>query len=697
MAHQSSRRSFLRVASSALATSLLPSRLGAASMAGTARVPGRQGATAPRAASPARLRRAESFLGVHFDFHAGPDSTAIGARTTREVIAAFIEQVRPDYVQVDCKGHPGLSSYPTKVGNPAPGFTGDQLRLWREVTAERGVSLYVHYSGVWDAEAVRRHPEWAVVNADGKRDDRITSPFGPYVDELLIPQLRELVDVYGIDGAWIDGECWAAKPDFAPAVVERFSAATGIRDVPRAAGQPHWFEWLEFNRQGFREYVRHYADAIHAHAPSFQLTSNWAFSDHMPEPVSLPLDFLSGDFSLNDSVNSARLAGRCLAGQGVPWDLMAWSFGGRFDEAAWAQKSAVQLQREAAIVLALGGGFQAYFTQMRDAAIRAWQLPVMREVAGFARARQRYCHKATAVPQVALVYAGSAYYRMNPRLFAPYGGELVPMRGLLQNLLDAQHSVEISMEHHLRGRMAEYPLVVYPEWPSVDPSFRRGLLDYVRGGGRLLVVGARTGRLFEDVAGVSIEGEVFKGTRWLEHGGQLAALKSQFQRVSAGPGVETAGRIHAIHDFTGDASPAATITRVGRGQIAIAWLDLGERYLNGRTLEAKAFVADLATRLFPAPIARVSGSHHVDVCVMRVAGRLHVHLVNTAGPHEDADVYAFDEIPAVGPLEIALSTPTRPARIVRQPSGDVLPFTMREGRAVVAVPQLAIHDVLVVE
>ena len=128
---------------------------------------------------PPRLKRAESFLGVHFDFHAGPDCREIGKNTTREMIESVIDQVHPDYIQIDCKGHPGLSSYPTRVGNQAPGFVGDPLRLWRQVTAERGVALYMHYSGVWDSEAIRLHPDWAAVNADGKTNPNATSIYSP--------------------------------------------------------------------------------------------------------------------------------------------------------------------------------------------------------------------------------------------------------------------------------------------------------------------------------------------------------------------------------------------------------------------------------------------------------------------------------------------------------------------------------------
>jgi len=185
---------------------------------------------------PRRLTRAESFLGVHFDFHAGPDCTEVGKNTTREMIENVIRRVRPDYLQIDCKGHPGLSSYPTKVGNQAPGIVGDPLRLWRQVTAEQGVALYMHYSGVIDNEAGRKNPSWAAVSASGKADPRgriATSLFGPYVDKLLIPQLCELAGVYGVDGVWADGECWGAVPDYSDAALAAFRKATGIASVPR--------------------------------------------------------------------------------------------------------------------------------------------------------------------------------------------------------------------------------------------------------------------------------------------------------------------------------------------------------------------------------------------------------------------------------------------------------------------------------
>ncbi len=613
-------------------------------------------ATSQPAPTPKRLKRAESFLGIHFDFHAGPDCTEIGKNTTRAMIENVIDQVHPDYIQIDCKGHPGLSSYPTKVGNQAPGFVGDPLRLWRQVTAERGVALYMHYSGVWDSEAVRRHPDWAVVNADGKTNDKATSFFGPYADKLLIPQLRELAGDYGVDGAWVDGDCWASVPDYSEAALKAFRQATGIEDVPRKPGAPHWFEFLQFHREAFRKYLRHNIAEVKKTNPDFQYCSNWAFTDHMPEPVSAPVDFLSGDYAPDDSVNSARLSGRYLTRQRVPWDLMAWSFSRGKTKDGRNQKTAVQLQREAAVVLALGGGFQAYFTQKRDGSIREERVPVMAEVAKFCRARQALCHHATQVPQVAILFSTAAHYRKSNGLFAR---DLARMSGTLQALLEGQQSVELLGEHHLTGRMAEYPLIVVPEWEYLEPGFRDELVAYVKGGGNLLLIGPKTVALFQ---------------------AELDAVRSDAVRRSL---------------QAPDGQPAATITEFGRGNIAAVYFAFGQRYATARNEPSRQFLNDLVRQLFPKPLVEVRGSPDVDVVVNRQGGKLAVNLVNTAGPHQREPI--LDSIPPVGPLDVTIRQTAKPARVMLEPAGTPLSFEHRDGEIHLVVPRVDIHEVIVVE
>ncbi len=458
------------------------------------------------AADPPRMKRADAFLGIHFDFHAGDDCDRVGARTTRDMVELVVDKVNPDYIQIDCKGHRGYSSYPTKVGNPAPGFVGDPLRVWRDVTRERGIALFMHYSGVWDYHAVAAHQQWAAVNADGKPNNKATSVFGPYVDMLMIPQLRELAGEYGVDGVWVDGDCWGTTPDYGQTAVREFCKQRSAESAPRKAGEPYWNEWMDFHRDGFRRYLRHYVDELKSSHPDFQVISNWAFSDHMPEPVSADVAGLSGDFSPDDSVNSARFAGRCLEDQGVPWDLMSWSFSRKTRK----QKPAVQLMQEAAVVLAMGGGYQAYFKQDRDGAVRDLaEMDVMAEVARFCRDRQAYCHRSVAVPQIALLYSTAGHYRESPRLFHWAGGNGVAvLRKALTQILQNQYGVQILSEHHLKGKMPKWPVIIVPGWKHLEPDFRDELAAYAKTGGSLLLIGPGPAKLFETELGIKADSSI---------------------------------------------------------------------------------------------------------------------------------------------------------------------------------------------
>jgi len=588
------------------------------------------------------LRRDESFFGIHFDFHAGSDCNEVGKNTTPAMVQTIIDRVKPDYIQTDCKGHAGYTSYPTKAGNPAPGFVGDPLRIWREVTARNGVALYMHYSGVWDTRAIELHPEWAAINADGKPDKEKTSVFGTYVDQLLVPQLKELAGDYDVDGVWVDGECWATIPDYGERALRLFRELTGINDIPKSAADPHWYEWMQFNREGFRKYLRHYVASVRSEYPDFQICSNWAFTHHMPEPVSVALDFLSGDYSPNNSVNSARYAGRYLAHQGIPWDLMAWSFS--YNPFPREQKTAVQLKREAAVILALGGGFQAYFTQNRDGSVRLDEMKVMEEVAKFARARQPWCHHSVQIPQVALLLSTSDYHNNAKSLFPQYKGE---SQGVLQCLLESQYSVDLVSEEILAPDMSRFPVIVIPEWKNISPVFCTDLVEYAKGGGNLLIIGQETSEQFAKLAGVQIQGSEF---------------------VSRS---------------------------LGRGKIGFLPSAIGEEYEKSGNEKLREQLKTAVHTLFPDPLVEISGSPWIDVSISQLKGKQMVHLVNSSGDHKGAGI--IQSIEPVGPLQLSIRCEHKPAKITLQPEGKICDFIYNDGKAQVKIDKVTIYEILVIE
>jgi hypothetical protein len=228
------------------------------------------------------------FFGIHSDLHATAYDTELGRELTPELLRERLLRTHPDWVQTDCKGHPGYTSWPTKVGSTSPGVVKDSLRIYRDVTRDLGIRLGVHYSGVLDARAIELHPEWAAVDVAGQRDEQVTCRLHGYAEQLMIPQMMEIIDTYDVDGFWVDGDNWAALPCWCELCRAEFTRRTGVGEVPTKAGQPHWAEWLAFHRDLFVAYVTRYTNAIHARKPGCLSVSNWMYSMFEPEAVKAP-------------------------------------------------------------------------------------------------------------------------------------------------------------------------------------------------------------------------------------------------------------------------------------------------------------------------------------------------------------------------------------------------------------------------
>lgn len=640
-----------------------------------------------------RIKRSEAFLGIHFDFHANANCKEIGKTLTRQMLRDMLEAVKPDYVQCDCKGHPGIASYPTKVGTPAPGFVKDPLKLWREVTSEYGVSLYMHYSGVIDEGAVKQHPDWAARQPDGEPWGQATSVFGPYVDALMIPMFKELIDRYGVDGVWVDGECWGVEMDYSDHARKAWKAATGFDEMPVERGDKHFERFRRFQREGFRKYLIHYIDTMHAYAPGFEIASNWAYTAHMPESVKVDMDFISGDVTPQSALTECLMDARVMAQQGKPWDLMSWSFNGKWGEPGQTTKTAVQLQQEAAVVMSCGGGYQAYFRQKGDGSIYPWTMTVMAEVAKFCRERQPYCQHAESVPQVGLILSSEGYYKHIDKLMRPWGRVYQAMRGVLCNLLDNQNVVDVVMDHHLEKDALRYPLLILPEWKVVSASLKRHLLEYVKDGGSLLLIGEHPTRMFKKELKIELKGKPVEQARYVEIDGRLGGTFTTMQEVVPQRGTKVLGWLYRGNEAKGNRSPAAVVTRYGKGDISAIIMNMGARYGSAKTTVARDFLQRIVQYLMPEPMVKVNGSHLVAVSLTRKKNVVLINLVNTGGQHHGG-CYTFDEIPAVGPLEISVKLDHSPDSVKLQPGHRSLKWVFNAGILLIKVPRVALHDII---
>ncbi len=660
-------------------------------------------------------KRKDSFWGLHFDFHARPTDEAQGKTLTEEKIQWICDTLKPDFIQIDCKGHPGWTSYPSKLGNAVPEFAFDTLKLWRRVTREKGVALYMHYSGVFDRKYCSEHPDQRVLMGDGTFHNESTRLNGKYVEELLIPQLMELAGDYEVDGVWIDGDCWMALSDFMPETLSAFENETGTNlqgCLPATPNDPYYYEYRDYNRELFKRYMRRYVDAVHERYPNFEICSNWAFSDHMPEEVSANVDFLSGDLNPMNSFYSAQYAARSLAQQeGYAWDLMSWNFrnivGGRSNYVA---KHVNQLKQEAAAVIAVGGAYQNYVPQNRDGTPKMWELKNLVELSEFVLARKRFCHRAKQIHQAALLLSTYDRRRESRHLYSRTGYEKV--MGMSSLLCDIGQSLEIVCEHTLKKNINEYKMIVVPElYYGLENETIESLLKYAKNGGSLALVGKNTCSIFAKAGAPfvckehseyldvpsekqqdghdNVTTNKYKPYCFTMDESAYGAMFSPCEIVANG----TANAFFSEKPNTAQFPLSVTVS-YGEGKITAVGFDIGSQYLNGTQFMHRELMKQIASSLYKPMVQIKSALGRLEIVVLNKDGKTMIQLVNAGGTHSDSACATDDYIPPVLDIELSITLPNPLKKLVLQPEGRELSFVYDNARATVQISRVDIHSII---
>jgi len=649
------------------------------------------------------------FFGIHYDLHAGAADTELGRELTHEHLRQRLLMVKPDWIQCDCKGHAGFTSWPTEVGSTSPGVVKDALRIHRDVTAELGIKLGMHYSGVWDSRAIELHPEWGRVNADGTRDPNNTCTLSGYDDELLIPQMVELVDKYDVDGFWVDGENWASAPCYCERCVEEFGRRTGITAVPKAAGEPHWDAWLAFHRDLFVEHVTRYANAVHGRKPECCMCSNWMYTVRQPDPVTAPVDYLSGDYDWIWGADRAAVEGRVLDGRGMTWDLMAWDFTKtremRSDQ-PWTVKTATHLKQEVAEVVALGGAVMCYEKPQRSGWLVGWRHEMLAEVAEFCRERQQAAFKTQTVPQAAVLHLASHYYKHNAPLFN-YGEAVTPIEGALHAMLETHHSTDILTQEALLERGAEYPLLVLPEQTNLDDEVVSLLEGYASRGGHVLMSGEQLSVDYPGLVGCtpvsdagSAEPDPDTSPTYLDVRGRTVGVSGTWQAVTPGQDTEALAFKLINEEPAKDTTelPLVTRRRVGAGSIVAVHGPLFVNYFQGHYPWLREFIADLVAGMGIQWAAEVDAPPQVELVLRRKEGRIVANLINRgAGEMLMPRRVVVEDLPAVRGVALRVRMPDRPTAVNLVPADEALEWSFGDGVLTVELEQVHIHSIVVIE
>ncbi len=653
----------------------------------------------------------KSFFNIHVDYHTRHNALT-GAGLTRAGLRSLLGEVRPDMIQIHSKGHPGIASYPTKVGAFSSNHQEDVMAIYRDVCREMGINFSVYYSSLVDCVAANAHEDWRIVKADGSyygtgekwQGDTMDSFFlchnTGFIEEYLLPQIREILEDYEPDGLWFDGDVWVPQVCYCASCQEKYRELHG-HDVPRPDDADAWSAAPKFVRDTYLEYLQKVRDLIHEVRPECLFAVNWLHTLQNPWASRDKVDWLSGDVPLNHGVIAAGREARFMNHQGLPFDIMVCDFSLDYRTRGYMyHKSAEQMKQEAAAVLANGARLFYWMTPNRDAGFRVEDPPTAAEVGCFARARQPYCTGSESATDIAILVS-AAGWAADQRI-RHETEDVLRVFAVQQMLLEAGLHHDLVSEDGFINSDGDWSTVILPGVDRLSDELLKGLEKYVHGGGNLLLSLPLPEDRCANLTGVE---------RWSANETEDDPLASIAQRVllpsgwarvyyptarAVEPHVESRGQLWQVQGFEAiPQQPVSYVNRLGDGTVVTFAGNVFDGYRQVQGPALRDLVLAELRFLHPRPVAELDPPGQLEVSVRQRQGEWLVHLVNHGADRDmGGDSFFVEKVPGSGPRTLFVRYKERPQSVMLQPGNRGVEWHAVTDGIRVHLADVGIHEIV---
>jgi hypothetical protein len=249
------------------------------------------------------------------------------------------------------------------------------------------------------------------------------------------------------------------------------------------------------------------------------------------------------------------------------------------------------------------------------------------------------------------------------------------------------------MEHHLKGNMQRYPMIVIPECNGLDESMMTELRAYVTNGGKLLVIGSETTKGFSNELGITSSIRKDDQIPFIHAKDRLGGIRSSILNTTLMADSRALSYFYRTNDYVDrDTIVASSVRKLGKGSIAAIYFDAGSAYTEYKSPVVRDFIDNAVNSLAPDLRVEVSGSHLVHVALNEKNGKTYINLINIAGEHTNKAAIGYDQVPALTDLKVSIQG--KHAKVRLQPEGRDLPVKYVEGKTIVTVPKVEIHSIL---
>lgn len=642
---------------------------------------------------------ADVFRKMHFDMHTPGNVEGVAVDFNAKKLADQLARIGVEAICWFAKCAYGWSYYPTVAGRRHPHLAADIFPLAVEACHNRGIRVIGYYHLTGSQWGVEEHPEWFCRTADGQIQ---THPhvalnhglcaLGPAGDELIIPQLIEIVTLQPADGIFIDD-----LVGWQTCYCEACRAGFGKKQ-PASPADRGWDEYLQWRRDAASAFFERAFAAVHQVRPDALMGVNYAGSFRHPDLIPPGVGYLTADVDETESSSfNASLLLRQWARQPLPHDAMNsrmlhwWS--------DWTQKPVTAMKQEFATILANGGrtflgDISYHWTAMPDPAV----LTNAGEAFAFGREIEPYVRGAEPVADIAILNSARSHYLQSrsPNADPP------AVKGAHLALLEGGLYAHVLTEADLPALLSEYRCLVIPQQWELEEGSLAVIRAFVEAGGGLVVIGDTQ---LAPVLGVERLG-LFPGDR-----NYLLCYESDLlpedeavcpPRLAHGPTVEVVTTTAAVlgdhvaslagappHSGAppGQRSgrPAITLNHFGQGRAALVALPAaGDLWLRGHAALAP-LISGLVRRVCE-PRVELDSDVPLEVTLLRRGRSLFVHLVNYAASRSPARPPTVDRVARATDVHIRLRLDAEPVSVEGVPG--VAQWWMEEGRLVIMLQRV---------
>ncbi len=646
---------------------------------------------------------------VHMDFHMPEFPLNAIKQFDAKAFVDRLERGKVNMVALFSKCHFGNSFYNTRVGHKHEGLEADFLMEAASECRRRGIFTYAYYSLCTDVHAYQEHENWRAI----KRDGEPTGIYGawarlclntPYKEELVLPQLEELIQDYPIDALWLDiPVTFPNDACFCESCRKKYRALYG-REIDTITPE----EGATWCYDACTKLIREVRHLIARHDREILVCSNRSGYMEAPQTFTQANDILCWESQPRNNYLSHSYTARHVRTLDRPCQVMSVRF-----YQGWGDltlKPAAQMTTEFAAMIGNGVAATSGDQVNVDGTLQPAVYEMFRKSFGFVEAREDLLRQAHAVKDAAVLAPVPAPDRVAPRSMAEQ------MRGAHKVLVEShvQHDILSALDTEAYG---DYRTVLLPEPFDYNPEQLAALRAWVEAGGTLIAAGKALLRdgVFElaDLFGLEyVEPSVFRVSHFKpreavrgETDDLVLQCRAETQKVIP-QGAEVLadmifpqGESTALRAFRNaecappademSPYPFATIHTAGKGRAVYVAGSIFQAYWTYNHHWLRQFVDGLYRHLEDAPLYTVDVPATVETNLMRTGkGDLLFNLIDYQVGHQ-ASQRAIPSIEKVVPYHDAACR-VRAASVqdvVLEPEGASIPFAYEDGYAVFTIPQ----------